>query len=119
MEKSELKNGMIARMESGSMAIILESPHGEKGIFSFDGMCYTGIFNFKGINEWDEDHNIVDLYDIPFFENWGTYSLALQGNTSGITPVWSSTFTKGKEMTIAEIEKELGYQIKIVNKKGE
>lgn len=121
METPKIKNGMLARMESGSMAIILLDAAGkEQSIFSLDGECWTGDLFFKGINEWDESHNIVALYDMEEYAR-EDYRDILMGETGYIVPIWeyAAKKKKKKNMTISEIEKELGYKIKIVNEKGE
>lgn len=58
---------------------------------------------------FDKDFDIVAVYDSKNIYGFGELSTA--------TPIWTET-TPAREMTVAEIEKELGHSIKVVSEDG-
>ncbi|WP_291585160.1 hypothetical protein [Blautia sp. LMAG:75] len=100
MEKDDLKNGMICELRDGSLM-----------------MWLNGVL--RGIDEWcgDTGNDLKDKcgeeqYDI--VKVYTTHGLSLRNmlKRTHLKLIWERKETK--EMTIAEIEKALGYPVKII-----
>lgn len=120
MNKSDLKTGMRIVTRNGSEFIVLENVMTpsrtvqnmyvkKDGGFMSEGLYNEDLTAKSGQKEWD----IVKVY----VQNQGEYldAAVISGDIECMDLIWERD--DKKEMTIQEIEKELGYSIKIVKEK--
>ena len=119
MKKADLKTGQRVKLRNGNVYLVLKDVDtdycgkneiffaGKQGFMS--GLCYGEDLNFKKLPCSGYDiisvHNVFDECD-----NCGNGEILNLDILS--TPIWERG--EAKEKTVAEIEKELGYKIKIV-----
>ena len=109
LTKSDLKTGMMLTFKNNKNGIILKDT--ECGdIVSTDGI-------YRSLSEWNEDlsHSKISNRDVDCIWESETPNGCLLGNKTS----WAlkdMLTNKTRELTIDEIEKTLGYKIKIVNK---
>jgi len=122
MKLSDLKTGMRVRMRDGNLRLVLRDVdcigRNQKLFFArFDGngfmigTCYSDdMLENSGSDEFDivAVYNVTDKYD-----HCGQGGMLDPTKLS--SPIWTRKETKEtKEMTVAEISKELGYEVKVV-----
>lgn len=101
MTKAELKDGMICELRNGSLYIWLNGmPRSFSGHLTGIGM---DLKNEDGYKEFD----IINVYKT----NGKTLNKML--DRENLTLIWERK--EPKEMTLADIERELGYPVKIVS----
>lgn len=102
--KKDLKSGMVVELKNGSKRLIIECD---------EELICVEISNADFVSQYNEDltHSVHKHLDIQKVFNYPTISLnyVVERNKKAI---WERKAPK--EMTVAEIEKELGYPIKIV-----
>ena len=104
--KSDLKDGMIVEYRRGWMELVL-------GGKTVDGSGSHSLCNFDDelINKDSRDSDIMRVYSI----NDGITNIDCIFDRACLTLIWErKEEPKPKEMTVEEIEKELGYKIKVV-----
>lgn len=109
MKKSDLKNGMVVECRNGKKYMYLETEN-FAGIF-----MNQEEFNFGFSDDlthcYNESCDIMKIYQAEF-----AYQL-IQESWDEMQLIWDRE--EPREMTSAEIEKELGYQVKIVERREE
>lgn len=103
MQKSDLKNGMIVKFRNGTAAIV--------NLNETDREIKVTNDIYVSINAFQDDltYNFTPIYDI-----MRVYNYIDECRTAvGYECIWKRK-EETKEMTVKEIEKELGYKIKIV-----
>lgn len=118
MKKSDLKTGMVVETRNGEKYLVMYSPDFGKRVFiSFDGgfldlKDYLEDLTFrqpKYIRKFNShDFDIVKIYTL----GETLFDILYDKNRLQYKTIWQRE--EIKEMTIDEIEKELGYRIKIV-----
>lgn len=114
MKKSDLRTGMRVTTRNGGKFIILlncsDNVHKHRDIMT----SLSGIWS--DIDEYEEDLTCRtdDIFDIMTIEI-PEYSNDLFSESCKFETLWQRQ--EIKEMTIEEIQKELGYKIKVVEKK--
>ena len=111
MKKKDLKSGMTVVTRNGNKYLVLTNC----GSLTLKDFYLVGPTGFLRSSEYTNDlsinNNKYDQWDIMEVYNdrisAKTYSMPTLSN-----PIWKRV--EHKEMTIAEIEEELGYPIKIV-----
>lgn len=106
MKKSDLKNGMVVEMRDRDKYMVLKTRFFEAIVSGEEGYEYLSDYaedlTFEGVDELD----IVAIYEP---QNAGD---ALENEWDYLEPIWERT--ELKELTVAEIEKQLGYKVKII-----
>ena len=131
MKKSDIKNGMHVITNDGIEYIVISGVEADGQIK--DGKTANIIMTQVNDNRWmplddydddlhyhdpEDDEYIEDrCYDIkavytPRYYSWVLESIYNKKSTDRFIKVWERSF---KKMTKAEIEKELGYEIEIVD----
>ena len=106
MKKSDLKNGDIVELRDGGKYILIEDI-----LIGIGG----GWLSLQSYNEnMREDKYIMPEYDITKVFQGEIYEI---GEAITEKPIWTWIRDEKKEMTIAEIEKELGYEVEIIKEK--
>jgi hypothetical protein len=127
MKKSDIKNGMHVITNDGTEYIIIS------GIEAYEQKVNTANIimvqldgGWMALDDYDDDlhyhdpegdeYNEDKLYDIktvyaPRYYSWALSSI--YKNPTDFAKVWERPITK--KMTKAEIEKELGYEIEIID----
>lgn len=111
MKKSDLKIGYVVKLRNGNLCMILPNSH--------DELCLSGPDDWKPVSEfWDDltnrlntDKDVVEVYG-----RSGSNQHAHKVCTYRRELLWKRS--EAKKMTVAEICKELGYDVEIV-KEGE
>lgn len=102
--KKDLKSGMVVELKNGSKRLIIECD---------EELICVEISNADFVSQYNEDltHSVHKHLDIQKVFNYPTISLnyVVERNKKAI---WERKAPK--EMTIKDVEKELGYPIKIV-----
>lgn len=121
MQKSDLKTGMVVELRNGDIYLVMYAPDLRKRVFiSFDGgfldyRDYSEDLTFgqpQYIREFNpRDFDIVKIYTL----GETLWNILKDKNRLQYKTIWHREETK--EMTVAEIEKELGYKIRIVGDK--
>ena len=102
--KADLKDGMVIENRGGTMLLLI-------GDVLMNNNQYIGSTNIQD----DLTHKMFRNLDIVkvYTTNGTTFSTIL--NESNLTLIWErKEEPKHKEMTVEEIEKELGYKIKVI-----
>ena len=103
MKKSDLKTGMIVRFRNGLSGLVNFNETDRE--IKVTNEAYVSINAFQD----DLTYNSTPIYDIMRVYNYiDEYRTA-----AGYECIWKRK-EETKEMTVKEIEKELGYKIKIV-----
>ena len=103
--KSDLKDGMVVEYHCGDRRIVL----GDK-LMGFDSWVDIVAFNDNLECENNKDLNIYKVY------NSDSYILKDYFKDKSLTLIWERNKEEpAKKMTVAEIEKELGYKVEIVS----
>lgn len=117
MKIEDLKTGMRLIMRNGYEFIVLknvETPYRKKQDMYVDlngGWMSSGLYNEDLTAISDHNFDIMEIYA----QNNGKYldgNVLKHGERKNMDLIWSRN--DKKEMTISEIEKELGYSIKII-----
>lgn len=106
MKKSDLKNGMVVEQRDGDKLMYLETED-FKGFVSED--------DYMSIDEFDDDlldPDGDDEYDIVAIYQPASLFESQQNRWDSLTPIWERP--THKEMTVADVEKELGFKVKII-----
>ncbi len=110
--KSDLKDGMVIEYRNGERALVITDRFlSTNGWMSFDDYDSELFRTFSRVraNEWD----IVKCYKVE--SNTGLCMLANLLEDPYLGLIWErKEEPKHKEMTVEEIEKELGYKIKVI-----
>jgi len=110
MKKEDLQCGYLVLTNDGDYALIMNIRNTENNdtymILGYDDKTYLRLSEFDEHLKHLTDHtyDIIAVYDFPQSCNSKLYSISTR----------KLLFDNRKKMTIKEIEKELGYQIKIV-----
>lgn len=107
MTKSELKSGMVVETKDGERMICIDN-NGKLVLMNLNGE------NYLSVEKMDDDMS---------YPMWCDYCTIMKvfapqttlnecKNTEDI--IWERQKAKAKEMTLAEIEKEIGYPVKII-----
>ena len=105
MKKEDIKSGMLVKLRKGCWCLVIEY-NGRLLLVNRDE-CQSDMSEFNN----DLTDNKFDEFDIIAVARTGQNNLIrLEENDFNI--IWERD--EAKEMTIEEIEKELGYKIKIV-----
>lgn len=103
--KSDLKDGMVVEYADGRRRMCLNDK-------VMGNSCYIPLINFNDdlSNNKDNDNDIVKVY------NSSAYTLNDYWKDKYLTLIWERPEEEPvKKMTVAEIEKELGYKVEIVS----
>lgn len=102
--KKDLKSGMVVELRNGSKRLIIECD---------EGLICVEISNADFVSQYNKDltHSVHKHLDIQKVFDYPTISINYMIGKNK-KPIWERKAPK--EMTIKEIEKELGYPIKIV-----
>lgn len=112
MNKSDLKVGYLVRYRNGSLRMVMPVEECDFVFVGEDG-------SWMGCEDYDEQLTCNNFEELDVVEIYGFSKHAnnpLKTETSDRKLLWERQDDK-KEMTIQEIEKELGYSIKIVKEK--
>lgn len=110
MTKLDLKTGMVVQTRIGAKFLVMLNPDCEgRDLICFSG-SYMSLSNYTNTLEYpNSGYDIVRVFTLGESIGW----LFLNKNGLNYKLIWERK--KGtKEMTVKEIEKELGYKIKIV-----
>lgn len=109
MLKSDLKTGMVVQTRIGAKFLVMLNPDCEgRDLICFSG-AYMRLSEYTNTLEYpNSDYDIVKVFTVGESIGW----LFLNKNGLNYKLIWERN--EPKEMTIAEIEKELGHKIKIV-----
>lgn len=112
-----LEAGMFGVMSDGDKFVVSQAKNGELYLVYQNG----GWDNIRAeYREWGQKYYIDKLYDIPKVPVSGSREgMSFSFVNSGLcTPIWTMDEWKKthapKKMTVAEIEKELGYAVEVV-----
>ena len=112
MEKSDLKTGMIAETRNGEKYLVMLEPDCEgKELINF-GSGFMPLSRYADslmINTGDEGFDIMKVYSV----GGSIHRLLRDKERMNFKLIWERE-EGTKEMTVKEIERELGYKIKIV-----
>lgn len=116
MKLSDLKTGMRVVTRNGSEFIVLENvktPNGKTQdmyVKKDNGFMTESSYNEDLTEKRDKAWDIIKVY----VQNNGMYldAAVISAETKDMDLIWERK--DKKEMTISEIEKELGYSIKII-----
>ncbi len=107
MKKKDLKNGMVVEYRVGldddKFAMVVNNK-----FLDLTGYVIINSYNDDLINQNDNDFDIIAVYEVDGYGN-GLIDI-LKGND--LNKLWQREETK--EMTLSQISKELGYDIKVV-----
>lgn len=120
----EMVEGKVTGMKKSDLIAgkhVVETRDGDKYLIfdSKEGKFMYGIYDgFADLKDYDE--SLKAIYGVQDFDIMKVYELKCQANQNLIkaycekylTLIWERT--EPKEMTMAELEKELGYKVKIV-----
>ena len=112
MKKSELKVGYVVKFRNDEIGMIMQTIEGL--------MIVQENENYNRLNHINEDltNNCNEIYDIMEVYGFNFYNFkALRVSTEDRKLLWKRE--DKKEMTISEIEKQLGYPIKVVKEREE
>lgn len=130
MKLENIKNGMIVKTRDGDYHLVMDNKKeegfrlldiventGEKVVFNLSDGNYP-IGNYLDLDDYKE--NLTNLsnkeFDIMYIYTLEYFGELFRGNfKKHLTCIWKREETK--EMTVEELEKELGYKIKIVGDK--
>jgi hypothetical protein len=118
MTKSDLKNGMIVKTRDGGEYVVVKYCLGRfQEIRDVLLSVNNGWIDF---DRYDDDLNCLENSDFDVMEVCAIgYGRILSINKAGVnTLLWKRQNKKEttKELTLDEIEEQLGYKVKIVNK---
>ena len=111
MKKSDLKTGMVVETRNGEKYLVMLEPDcGGRELINFSrGYMSLSSYNDELMLEKSyEELDIMKVYSVGISISW----LLSDKKSMKFKLIWERN--EPKEMTIAEIEKELGYKIKIV-----
>lgn len=111
MKKSDLKTGMVVETRNGEKYLVMLGPdcEGRELInFGYGFMPLSRYANNLMIKTGDEEFDIMKVYSVEGSICW----LLRDKKRMNFELIWQRK--EIKEMTVKEIEKELGYKIKIV-----
>lgn len=100
--KKDLKSGMVVELRDGSRFLTVEI-NGRLDLIGKDTWDSLSLYN-ENLTDADRDFDIVKVYE--------TYPRPFGRMLKGGILIWERK--EPKEMTIDDIEKELGYPVKIV-----
>ena len=114
MKKSDLKTGMVVESRNGDKYLVMLNPDCEgKDLICFSG-SYMSLKDYTDTLEYpNSDYGIVKVFTIGKSISYILSAKALLE----FKLIWERE--ERKEMTLKEIEKELGYKIKIVGDEDE
>lgn len=112
MKKSDLKTGMVVETRNGEKYLVMLNPDcKDRELINFKG-GYMPLYNYNNelmLKKFNKGFDIVKVYSVGSSICW----LLGDKEQMEFKLLWERE-EETKEMTIAEIEKELGYKIKIV-----
>lgn len=114
MKKSDLKTGMVVETENGEKYLVMLEPDCEgRELINFSG-GYMSLSSYNDelmLEKSYEEFDIMKVYSVGGSIRW----LLRDKELMNFKLIWQRKEIKEiKEMTVKEIEKELGYKIKIV-----
>lgn len=109
MKKSDLKVGYVVKFRNNEIGIIMQTNQGSI-IIQKDETYNKFNFFSEDLTNINGDYDIMEVYG---FTN--KYYTALRISKEDRKLLWKRK--DKKEMTISEIEKELGYPIKVVKER--
>jgi len=120
--KKDLKIGYLVRHRNGTLKMVMPIQSGSPEKCLLVLVSSTGLWS--ELNAYSEDliskcassKGTLDVLEVYGYSEYST--TALEFNTSHRHLLWKREEPK-KEMTIADIEKELGYSIKIIKESEE
>ena len=105
MTKKDLKNGMVVEIRTGDRCLVIE----KSGVINFMNLDGTSYFDETGMGDDMKAPDVFEHCDIiKVFA--GDITLDDCRKTTGL--IWERK--EPKEMTMTEIEKALGYPVKVV-----
>lgn len=110
--KADLKPGYLVKTKQYDLYMVMPSQNG-LAFVNESGWLNASDLKENLSDNADEDYDIIEVYGYSKYE----YK-ALEINTATRDVLWKREENK-KEMTITEIEKELGYPIKIIKESEE
>ena len=121
MKKSDLKTGMVVETRYGEKYLVMLNPdYKNMELINFKGgympLYYYNnelIFTEQSVLGFDVGFDVVKVYSV----GWTIRDLLTDKECMEFKLIWERN--EPKEMTIEEIEKELGYKIKIVGDEDE
>ena len=112
MKKKDLKSGMTVVIRNGNKYLVLTNC----GSLTLQDFCLVGPTGFLESDEYNDDLLDIDGNNYSKWDIMEVYNDRISPKTYSMptlsNPIWKRV--EHKEMTIAEIEEELGYPIKIV-----
>ena len=112
MTKQDLKSGMIVELRNGNNCLILEnncSSEGKSVFKKWSCVCHLERYNDDLTHEKNKDYDIVKVSTF-----YNSAIANLEAFACGYKPTWQWERKEPKELTVSEIEKLLGYPVKIV-----
>lgn len=106
MEKSDLKIGYLLECRNGQLKMLMPTTHGEILISERGDFYEKNSLKNDLTTDFSKEYDIVKVYG---FTRHMTRALDFDKNYREL--LWNR---EKKEMTVAQIEKELGYSIKII-----
>lgn len=106
--KADLKTGMVVETRDENRYFVLEQ-EGRIKVIDMDGSCLSEIYDDLTADKKEDD--IMVVYQAPTFDD--VTEIADLYMKNGYV-LWERQ--EPREMTLEEVEKELGYKIKIVGK---
>lgn len=112
MKKSDLKTGMVVEIRNGEKYLVMLNPDcKDKELINFKG-GYMPLSNYNNelmLKKFNKGFDIVKVYSVGSSIYW----LLSDKERMEFKLIWKRE-EETKEMTVEQIEKELGYKIKIV-----
>lgn len=110
MTLKDLKAGYVVEQRNGNLKMVM--PYGDGGICTIE---YNGMYDHQLDDSYTDNLKSVDWPELDIIKVYGYTEYAndsLRIRTEDRPLLWQRE--ERKEMTLAEIEAELGYKIKIV-----
>lgn len=107
MKKLDLKTGYLVKYRNGNLRMVMPSSEGMIFVGEDGGHMFMNDYNEDLLCETGKAYDIMEVWG---FSDFCIYALKVKTDNRKL--LWSRE--DKKEMTISEIEKELGYSIKIV-----
>lgn len=114
MKKSDLKTGMVVQTRTGDNFLVMSNPDCEdRDLICFSG-SYMSLKDYTDTLEYpNSDYDIVKVFTIGRSISY----ILSEKDLLKFELIWERD--EPKEMTVGEIEEELGFKIKIVGDRNE
>jgi hypothetical protein len=130
MKKSDINSSMLFKMGNGDRCVLLQKTNinedtkkiEHEDIFYDQSDIENGKkYGISNLENYNEDLELVGFYDnsyniVAIKQYYSIPQALLALSMKDYNHFWDWERKETKEMTIEEIEKELGYSIKIINK---